>query len=156
MSSAVRPAVAILLPDPEADPVALELHAGGFDPIFVRHGRELAETLALRKEIVLAVIDPAADPDTDLDLLGGARPATRTSPALIVVDADALEDFDPSNGHPDDEYVIRPYSAESIRWRVEARCIRSATARCISSTATSTTGSAPPPTCGWPASSTRP
>ena len=126
MTAAVRPAVAILLPDSEADPVALELHAGGFDPIFVRHGRELVETLALRKEIVLAVVDPAADPDNDLDGLGGARPATRTSPALIVVDADGLEDFDPSTGHPDDEYVIRPYSAESIRWRVEAMCIRSA------------------------------
>jgi len=126
MSPAVRPAVAILLPDSEADPVALELHAGGFDPIFVRHGRELVETLALRKEIVLAVVDPAADPDNDLDGLGGPRPATRTSPALIVVDADGLEDFDPSTGHPDDEYVIRPYSAESIRWRVEAMCIRSA------------------------------
>ena len=126
MSPAVRPAVAVLLPDSEADKVALELHAGGFDPIFVRHGRELVETLALRKEIVLAVVDPAADPDNDLDGLGGARPATRTSPALIVVDADGLEDFDPSTGHPDDEYVIRPYSAESIRWRVEAMCIRSA------------------------------
>jgi pilus assembly protein CpaE len=126
MSPAVRPAVAILLPDSEADKVALELHAGGFDPIFVRHGRELVETLALRKEIVLAVVDPASDPDNDLDGLGGARPATRTSPALIVVDADGLEDFDPSTGHPDDEYVIRPYSAESVRWRVEAMCIRSA------------------------------
>ncbi|MES1239475.1 MAG: hypothetical protein ABUL57_01295, partial [Chloroflexota bacterium] len=73
MSPVVRPAVAILLPDAEADPVALELHGGGFDPIFVRHGRELAETLALRKEIVLAVIDPEADPDLDLGGRGGAR-----------------------------------------------------------------------------------
>jgi MinD-like ATPase involved in chromosome partitioning or flagellar assembly len=126
VSPAMRPAVAILLPDSEADPVALELHAGGFDPIFVRHGRELAETLALRKDIVLAIIDPAADPDTDVDLRGGARPATRTGAALIVVDATSLEDFDPTGGHPDDEYVIRPYAAESIRWRVEAMCIRSA------------------------------
>jgi cellulose biosynthesis protein BcsQ len=126
MSPAARPAVAILLPDSEAEPVALELHEGGFDPIFVRHGRELAETLALRNDVVLAVVDPAADPDTDLDNLGGARPAIRSGPALIVVDASSLEDLDPTTGHPDDEYVIRPYSAESIRWRVEAMCIRSA------------------------------
>ena len=28
-------------------------------------------------------------------------------------------------GHEDDEYLTRPYSAESVRWRVEAMCIRS-------------------------------
>jgi cellulose biosynthesis protein BcsQ len=126
MSPVVRPAVAILLPDAEAEPVALELHAGGFDPIFVRHGRELAETLALRKEIVLAVIDPEADPDNAPGAYGAARPAVRTIPALVVIDEDSLDDLETAAGHPDDEYVIRPYSAVSIRWRIEAMCIRSA------------------------------
>ena len=82
MSPAVRPAVAILLPDSEADPVALELHAGGFDPIFVRHGRELVETLALRKDDRLAVDRSRGRPDNDLDGRGAARPASgRIQPA---------------------------------------------------------------------------
>ena len=41
MSTAIRPAVAVLLPDSERDPVALELHNGGLDPIVVRNAREL-------------------------------------------------------------------------------------------------------------------
>ena len=127
MSTLSRPAVAILLPDSEADPVGLELHAGGFDPIYVRRARELTDLLATRRDIVVAVIDAQADDIDGEDAWAALHESGRSIPALLVVDASSLDSLDESApGHADDEYVIRPYSAESIRWRVEAMCIRSA------------------------------
>jgi cellulose biosynthesis protein BcsQ len=127
MATLSRPAVAILLPDSEADPVGLELHAGGFDPIFVRRARELTDLLATRRDIVVAVIDAQADDIDGEDAWATLQESGRSIPALLVVDATSLDSLDDSvPGHADDEYVIRPYSAESIRWRVEAMCIRSA------------------------------
>jgi pilus assembly protein CpaE len=45
----------------------------------------------------------------------------------MVVSERALARLDPSSGDVQDEYFTRPYSAESLRWRVEAMCIRSQT-----------------------------
>jgi pilus assembly protein CpaE len=44
-----------------------------------------------------------------------------------VVNPSTLDQLDPdAPGHESDEYLTRPYSAESIRWRVEAMVIRAA------------------------------
>jgi cellulose biosynthesis protein BcsQ len=126
MASLNRPAVAILLPDSEADPVGLELHEGGFDAIYVRRARELADLVATRRDVITAVIDAEADIDGE-DAWAALQESGRSIPALIVVDPASLDALDlGAPGHQDDEFVIRPYSAESIRWRVEAMCIRSA------------------------------
>ncbi|HET7828141.1 MAG TPA: AAA family ATPase [Candidatus Limnocylindrales bacterium] len=126
MASLHRPAVAILLPDSEAEPVGLELHEGGFDAIYVRRARELTDLVATRRDIVTAVIDAEADIDGE-DAWAALQESGRSIPALIVVDEASLDSLDlGAPGHQDDEFVIRPYSAESIRWRVEAMCIRSA------------------------------
>ena len=50
----------------------------------------------------------------------------RNIPALLVVDIATLDRLDvEAPGHENDEYLIRPYTPESIRWQVEAMCIRS-------------------------------
>src|SRR5919107_1931618 len=112
MSPVARPAVAILLPDDESGPVATELQAAGFDPIFVRHARELTETLAARRDVVLAVLDAETDPLDGSDAWMILHEGGRNIPALLVVDENALDTLDPSAaGHADHEYVIRPYSS---------------------------------------------
>lgn len=127
MSPAARPTVAILLPDGERDPVAIELQAGGFDAVYARTPRELNDLLATRRDVVIAVIDVESDPVSGSDAWDVLHEAGRNIPALLVVDDAALGRLDLSApGHQDDEYLTRPYSAESIRWRVEAMCIRSA------------------------------
>jgi Mrp family chromosome partitioning ATPase len=45
----------------------------------------------------------------------------------MIVSPTALERSASEGASADDEYLTRPYSAESIRWRVEAMCIRSVT-----------------------------
>jgi MinD-like ATPase involved in chromosome partitioning or flagellar assembly len=126
MSSLGRPAVAVLLPSTEREPVAEQLRAGGFDPIHVGDARELSALLAARRDVIVAILDVEGDPDTGLDAWSLLHDAGRSIPALLVVNASTLDHLDSAApGHEDDEYLTRPYSAESIRWRLEAMCIRS-------------------------------
>ena len=125
-SSVGRPAVTVLLPDSELEPVSEELRKGGFDPIPVLDARELAAQLAARRDIVIAVIDMEGDPTGGHAARSALHAAKRNIPALLVVNASTLERMGAeAAGHADDEYLTRPYSAESIRWRVEAMAIRS-------------------------------
>jgi pilus assembly protein CpaE len=121
-----RPAVAILLPQAERDPVAVELAKGGFDPVVLTDVRDLGATLAVRTDVVTAILDAESDLDEAVTAWELLQRGNRRIPALLVVSSATLDRMDMSGpGHEDDEYLTRPYSAESIRWRVEAMCIRS-------------------------------
>jgi Flp pilus assembly CpaE family ATPase len=125
-SSAARPAVAILLPPSEVDPVSAELHAGGFEPVPVADVRGLASLLAARGDVVVAILDADANAELASRAWSLLHEAGRRIPALIVIDPASLDVLDlDAPGHEDDEYLTRPYAAESVRWRVEAMCIRS-------------------------------
>ena len=120
-----RPAIAVLLPPAERTPVVDELRKAGYDPLTVDDSSELADLLATRRDVAVGVVDVETDPEDAgraWELLHGARDV----PALLIVNPQTLDRLDPSAaGHETDEYLTRPYSAESIRWRVEAMVIRS-------------------------------
>ena len=121
-----RSAVAILLPKAERDPVAAELHAGGFEPIVLEDVRELRELLVARRDVVVGIIDAEEDPAQASHAWDLLHRGGRSIPALMVIDPVNIDQLDLTGaGHDDDEYLTRPYSPESVRWRVEAMCIRS-------------------------------
>ena len=125
-SLAGHPAVAVLLPPTERDPVAEELRDGGFDPIVVHGPDELAGLLATRRDLVVAVIDLGADFESGNACWTLLHAGGHNVPSLLVVNTTTLDRLDiEAPGHENDEYLLRPYTAESIRWRVEAMCIRS-------------------------------
>ena len=121
-----RPAIAILLPAAELTPVASELRANGYEPIPVVDAHELAVLLAIRRDVAVAVVDVEGELDGGAYTWSLLHEQGRNIPALLVVHAAALDRMDTSApGDDSDEYLTRPYSAESIRWRIEAMCIRS-------------------------------
>jgi len=124
-----RPAVAIALPPDEATPVAAELRDAGFPSITVAQPDQLEALLNSRRDVAVAILDGETDFDQSLEYYGLLREGGRKIPALMVVSPRALEQLGahPTASSADDEYFTRPYSAESIRWRVEAMCIRSQT-----------------------------
>jgi pilus assembly protein CpaE len=125
-SSSRRPAIAILLPASERDPISSELRAGGFEPVIVADSHELAALLAVRKSVAVAVVDVEGEADGGTYTWSLLHEQGRNIPALLVVNPAALDQLGASTpGHDSDEYLTRPYSAESIRWRIEAMCIRS-------------------------------
>lgn len=126
ITSVGRPAVAVLLPRTEIEPVSEELRKGGFDPIPVANARELTAQLGARRDIVVVVLDMESDPSGGHAARSALHAAGRSIPALLIVNASTLDRLDDdATGHDIDEYLTRPYSAELIRWRVEAMCIRS-------------------------------
>ena len=124
-----RPGIAIALPIAEAAPVATELREAGFTTITIQHPDELEALLENRHDIAVAILDGETDFDQSLEYYGLLRDAGRTIPALMVVSPRTLDRLtaNPTASSVDDEYFTRPYSAESLRWRVEAMCIRSQT-----------------------------
>jgi len=126
VAALTRPAVVVLLPDNERDAVGMELHHGGFDALYVRDARELRDTVNVRRDVVVAIIDGESQWDGGEAAWAALHSNGRNIPALMVVDTQALDNIDyEAPGHEDDEYLTRPYVPESIRWRVEAMCIRS-------------------------------
>ena len=120
-----RSAIIVALPASESDHVTSELASAGFEVITVEAPFQLEALLESRRDIALAILDgesEAAETEAyQLALHGGGR----SIPALTVVSPSALERLaiaeDDGSGN---EYFTRPYSADSIRWRVEAMCIR--------------------------------
>jgi MinD-like ATPase involved in chromosome partitioning or flagellar assembly len=120
-----RPAVIVALPPSEAIPVSTELLGAGFEVLEVEDPRQLEEALDARQDVAIAILDGEGDPDEAIAFQAALRDAGRPIATLTVVSPRMLErlasmDTDDS----DNEYFTRPYSADSIRWRVEAMCIR--------------------------------
>jgi pilus assembly protein CpaE len=120
-----RPAIVIALPPLERQPVLDELRSAGFEAIAIGKPDELDALLTARHDIAVAILDGENDLDTSLEYYGLLHEGTRNIPALMVMSAATLGTmFGTSTA---DEFFTRPYSADSIRWRVEAMCIRSVT-----------------------------
>ena len=122
-----RPSVAVSLPDEESVPVAAELREAGFTVVTVSHPDELEVFLAGNRDVAVAILDGETDFDQSLEFYGLLREGGRAIPALMVVSPRTLDKLGSASGSVEDEYFTRPYSAESLRWRVEAMCIRSQT-----------------------------
>src|SRR5215212_5836915 len=120
-----RPAIAIALPSIERQPVVDELRSAGFEAIPIGTPDELDALLGARQDIAVAILDGESDLDTSLEYYGLLHEGSRDIPALIVMSPQTIGTL--FNGTTSDEYFTRPYSADSIRWRVEAMCIRSVT-----------------------------
>jgi pilus assembly protein CpaE len=120
-----RPAVAISLPESEFTAVAAHLDEAGFEAIRVTSCEELSALLARRSDVGVAILDGENDLDCTLEMYNELHEGTRDVPALVVVSARTMDRFTlAGRARANDEYFTRPYSPESLRWRIEAMLIR--------------------------------
>jgi pilus assembly protein CpaE len=123
-----RPAVISTLPREEHEPVLRELTDAGMDFIRVARPEEMEAVLRERRDIGLAVIDGESDFDASLEYFNLLHGATSDVPTLMVLSPRAFERLGVQSRSTDaTEYFTRPYSAESLRWRIEAMLIRAQT-----------------------------
>jgi MinD-like ATPase involved in chromosome partitioning or flagellar assembly len=124
-----RQAVAIALPHAEATAVSTELAAAGFDPITIGAPDQLEALFADGRDIAVAILDGESDFDVSLEYYALLHESGRSIPALMVLSPRALDRLGGSatGSSINDEFFTRPYSAESLRWRIEAMLIRSMT-----------------------------
>jgi MinD-like ATPase involved in chromosome partitioning or flagellar assembly len=122
-----RPAVVVALPREETAPVVNELKGAGFEAVAIGHPDQLAALVRERRDVAVAILDGESDLDTSLEYYSLLHEDGRAIPSLMIVSPSALDRMSGQGAAADDEFFTRPYSAESIRWRVEAMCIRAAT-----------------------------
>jgi Flp pilus assembly CpaE family ATPase len=124
-----RQAIVVALPADERAPVISQLREAGFEPIGVNRPDELEALLGSRRDVAVAILDGESDFDTSLEYYGLLHEDGRDIAALMVVSPKALDKLTGAVTRTgiNDEYFTRPYSIESLRWRVEAMCIRSQT-----------------------------
>jgi pilus assembly protein CpaE len=120
-----RSAVAIALPLAELVAVGAQLAEAGYEAIAVNTADELEALLNRRRDIGVAILDGENDFDRTIEMYSLLHDQDRNIPALMIVAARALDRMRlAGRARVSDEYFTRPYSAESLRWRVEAMLIR--------------------------------
>jgi pilus assembly protein CpaE len=120
-----RPAIVIALPDSERSVVADELKSAGFESIVIGSPDELEALLLERRDVAVAILDGESDLNESLEYYSLLHEGSREIPALMVMSPRALDKM--WSAGSSDEFFTRPYTADSIRWRIEAMCIRSVT-----------------------------
>ncbi len=120
-----RSAVAISLPGSEFRDVRKHLTEAGFEAIAVKTADDVEKLLAHRRDVDVAILDTEADFDASIAMYGILRGSDRDIYILMLVPPRSLGRIGLNRGvDPRDEYFTRPYSAESLRWRIEAMLIR--------------------------------
>jgi MinD-like ATPase involved in chromosome partitioning or flagellar assembly len=120
-----RSAVAISLPRVEFEAVRDHLAEAGYEALHVRSSLELETLLRGRSDIQVAILDTENDFDGSLEMYGLLHDGGRAIPALLLMPSRSLGRMGiGGKGYVKDEYFTRPFSAESLRWRVEAMLIR--------------------------------
>jgi len=123
-----RPAVAIALPAAEFAVLRTHLLAAGYESLDVQTSRQLEELLAGGGDVAAAILDGEGDFDRTLEMYTTLRESRRNIPALIILAPQTLDGFGlASMPASNDEYLARPYTPESLRWRLEAMLIRAGT-----------------------------
>src|SRR5512141_2994572 len=119
-----RPAVAIALPRVEFDAVRRHLLAAGYEALPVASAVDLERVLRSRPDLGLAVLDVENDFDGALEMYALLHEGGHNIPALLLMPPKSFGRIGLGSSQVKDEYFQRPYSAESLRWRVEAMLIR--------------------------------
>jgi len=123
---AARPAVAILMADPERSAVDDVLTDAGFETIQLAPGSAIAEAFSSKHPTIVAVVDVAGDPEAIATNVAEARRGrTGHLSVLFLAGEDELDGLEAAGIDENDEIVLRPWSVDALRWRLEAMAIRS-------------------------------
>jgi pilus assembly protein CpaE len=120
-----RPAVAILMADPERSAVDDALTAAGFETIQLGPGSAIAEAFSAKNPTIVAVVDVAGDPEAIAANVAEARRGRSGHlSVLFLAGEDELDGLQSAGIDANDELVLRPWSVDALRWRIEAMAIR--------------------------------
>jgi pilus assembly protein CpaE len=120
-----RPTIAVAMPEPERTEVIEAMAEAGFETIALAPGASLAEAFSPASPTIVAVLDLVGDPS---GALANVEEARRGRPGalsvLFTADDSELDALEAAGVDPSDEIMLRPFSVEALRWRLEAMSIR--------------------------------
>jgi DNA-binding response OmpR family regulator len=120
-----RSAVAVCLPRDEFLAVGAELAEAGYEAIPISGADELEALLERRRDVGLAILDGENDFDGTIEMYALLHEGERNVASLMIVSPNAIERLSlAGRARGNGEFVTRPYSAPSLRWRAEAMLLR--------------------------------
>ena len=120
-----RPAIAILMADPERTQVDDALTDAGFQTVQLAPGSAIAEAFSAKHPSIVAVVDVAGDPEGITTNVAEARRGRAGHlSVLFLAGEDELDGLQAAGIDDNDEIVLRPWSVDALRWRIEAMAIR--------------------------------
>jgi pilus assembly protein CpaE len=122
--SARRATLLVALRPGEQGPVVEELVSAGFAVIEARSSADLGAISASTEPFAIAVVDLSFEPSAMLEAVTDLRRQRARFATLFVASSEAFDVVDEGAIGAADEIALRPLTADSIRWRVEAMVIR--------------------------------
>jgi pilus assembly protein CpaE len=120
-----RPAVIVALAEPERSEVVDALTEAGFGTIPMTPDAVLSEAFSRTTPTLLAVVDVAGDPAGAAARVHEARRGRPGALSVVYIASDAeLDGLQAAGMDEADEIVLRPWSVDALRWRIEAMAIR--------------------------------
>lgn len=116
MSSPTPPQTPILLVEPDqmlAQQVSEDLHDGGYQPVAVADAASALEQV-VKHQPALIVVDRMLVGESGLDLCQELRQAGATTPVLILMARDAVEDRVACLEAGADDYFLKPYRSDEF------------------------------------------
>jgi pilus assembly protein CpaE len=120
-----RATVVVALPPGEQERLTEELVAAGFGVLEASGPSDLIELAESRQPFDLIAVDASVAPKLTVSAIDAMRRGGRRFATLYVTSPDAFDAVEDEGVGDEDEFVLRPATAESIRWRIEAMVIRS-------------------------------
>ncbi len=120
-----RATVVVALPGREREEVLAALAGGDYESLAATDRRDLERILAERPDVSLAILDLDHDLDAGLESYSALRELAPGAAALLVVSPQTIERLPGTKLLLSDEYAMRPFTPEALRWQVEAMLIRS-------------------------------
>lgn len=122
---ASRPSIALSLANPERAEVEAVLAEAGFDTVALAPGESIAEAFSPNVTYLVAVVDVAGDPEGAVNRVREARRGRAGAVTALFLAAESeLDGLEAAGLDEADEIVLRPWSVDALRWRVEALAIR--------------------------------
>ena len=123
-SEPVRPAIVVALAEPERSSVVEAMTEAGFDTIPLPPGASIAEAFSSTTPTLVAVVDVAGDPAGAAARVREARRGRPDALSVVYSASDTELDGLVTAGLDADEIILRPWTVEVLRWRLEAMAIR--------------------------------
>src|SRR3954447_7948329 len=120
-----RDTLLVALEPSEQERAVAELQAAGFAVVEARTPADLAAVSTSAESIALAIIDVSQQPDPTLAAIKELRRHRGEFPTLFVATSESFGALDEAAIGATDEIALRPVTADSLRWRVEAMVVRS-------------------------------
>jgi pilus assembly protein CpaE len=105
--------------------VVAELIAAGYGVVEAHSPADLQSLASATEAFALAIVDTTVEPDATVAAIQELRGRRGAFAILFVTSPESFDVVDAAGIGPNDELAMRPFSADSVRWRVEAMLIRS-------------------------------